>query len=200
MKICYIVSISEKGNAISTLYLFWRKAYQSYITLGNTNNRLQKDMEQLYHSSIPRLIQAEKRYRTVLSQFYIWIYHFCRKLYHSSIPCLIQAKKDIEQSYHCPISGYITFTESSITMLYPACYWHKQILHKMDFLVDGSFCCRRISQTCPFLPQKKLPVKPSAFESEIHPSHKPPVCTLCISPLQGANSRKRELQMLTHLQ
>ena len=28
--------------------------------------------------------------------------------------------------------------------------------------------------------------KPSAFESEIHPSHKPTVCTLGISPLQGA--------------
>ncbi|MGT2846270.1 MobA/MobL family protein [Streptococcus massiliensis] len=28
--------------------------------------------------------------------------------------------------------------------------------------------------------------KPSAFESEIHPSHKSPICTLGISPLQGA--------------
>ena len=28
--------------------------------------------------------------------------------------------------------------------------------------------------------------KPSAFESEIHPSHKSSICTLCISPLQGA--------------
>ena len=28
--------------------------------------------------------------------------------------------------------------------------------------------------------------KPSAFESEIHPSHKSGICTLCISPLQGA--------------
>jgi hypothetical protein len=28
--------------------------------------------------------------------------------------------------------------------------------------------------------------KPSAFESEIHPSHKSEICTLCISPLQGA--------------
>ena len=25
-----------------------------------------------------------------------------------------------------------------------------------------------------------------AFESEIHPSHKSEICTLCISPLQGA--------------
>ncbi len=25
--------------------------------------------------------------------------------------------------------------------------------------------------------------KPSAFESEIHPSHKSEICTLCISPL-----------------
>ena len=29
--------------------------------------------------------------------------------------------------------------------------------------------------------------KPSAFESEIHPSHKPTVCTPGISPLQGAS-------------
>ena len=28
--------------------------------------------------------------------------------------------------------------------------------------------------------------KPSAFESEIHPSHKTSVYALCISPLQGA--------------
>ena len=28
--------------------------------------------------------------------------------------------------------------------------------------------------------------KPSAFESEIHPSHKSEIYTLCISPLQGA--------------
>ena len=28
--------------------------------------------------------------------------------------------------------------------------------------------------------------KPSAFESEIHPSHKSPICTQGISPLQGA--------------
>ena len=28
--------------------------------------------------------------------------------------------------------------------------------------------------------------KPSAFESEINPSHKSEICTLCISPLQGA--------------
>ena len=27
--------------------------------------------------------------------------------------------------------------------------------------------------------------KPSAYESEIHPSHKSKICTLCISPLQG---------------
>ncbi len=135
LMICYIVPISEKGNAISTLYPFWRKAYQSYIVLENEGGRPQKDMEQLYH---------------------------------------------------CPISGYITFAESSITVLYPAGYWHKQIWHQINFLVDDSFYCRRIPQTCPFLPQEKFPVKPSAFESEIHPSHKPSVCTLCISPLQGA--------------
>ena len=28
--------------------------------------------------------------------------------------------------------------------------------------------------------------KPSAYESEIHPSHKSEICTLCISPLQEA--------------
>ena len=28
--------------------------------------------------------------------------------------------------------------------------------------------------------------KPSAYESEIYPSHKSEICTLCISPLQGA--------------
>ena len=30
---------------------------------------------------------------------------------------------------------------------------------------------------------------PSAFESEIYPSHKSEICTLCISPLQGADIR-----------
>ena len=30
--------------------------------------------------------------------------------------------------------------------------------------------------------------KPSAFESEIYPSHKSEICTLCISPLQGAKN------------
>ncbi len=35
--------------------------------------------------------------------------------------------------------------------------------------------------------------KPSAIESEIHPSHKSSICTLGISPLQGANLRKRKL-------
>jgi len=33
--------------------------------------------------------------------------------------------------------------------------------------------------------------KPSAFESEIHPPHKTPFCTPGISPLQGANPRRR---------
>lgn len=131
LRICYIVPISEKESAISTLYLFWRKAYQSYIVLENEGGRPQKDMEQLYHSSI---------------------------------------------------SGYITFAESSTTVPYPAGYWHKQIRHQIDVLVDDSFYCRRISQTCHFLPQEKFPVKPSALESEIHPSHKSKICTLCISP------------------
>ena len=36
--------------------------------------------------------------------------------------------------------------------------------------------------------------KPSAFESEIHPTHKTSFCTPGISPLQGANSRRRELR------
>ena len=35
--------------------------------------------------------------------------------------------------------------------------------------------------------------KPSAIESEIHPSHKSSICTLGISPLQGAKSRRRDL-------
>ena len=38
---------------------------------------------------------------------------------------------------------------------------------------------------------RKLSPKPSAFESEIHPSHKTLFCTLGISPLQGANPRRR---------
>ena len=35
--------------------------------------------------------------------------------------------------------------------------------------------------------------KPSAFESEIHPTHKTSFCTPGISPLQGANLRLRKL-------
>ena len=38
--------------------------------------------------------------------------------------------------------------------------------------------------------------KPSAFESEIHPSHKSEICTLCISPLQGA---KDSVAVLTNV-
>ena len=34
--------------------------------------------------------------------------------------------------------------------------------------------------------------KPSAFESEIHPTHKPSVYAPGISPLQGANLRSRK--------
>lgn len=34
--------------------------------------------------------------------------------------------------------------------------------------------------------------EPSAFESEIYPSHKTSFYALCISPLQGANLRKRK--------
>ena len=37
--------------------------------------------------------------------------------------------------------------------------------------------------------------KPSAIESEIHPSHKTSFCTLCISPLQGA---KDSVALLTN--
>ena len=148
LRICYIVPISEKESAISTLYLFWRKAYQSYIVLENEGGRPQKDMEQLYHSSI---------------------------------------------------SGYITFAESSTTVPYPAGYWHKQIRHQIDVLVDDSFYCRRISQTCHFLPQEKFPVKPSALESEIHRVQIKDLYSVYFA-LPGANSRKRELQMLTHLQ
>ena len=39
---------------------------------------------------------------------------------------------------------------------------------------------------------RKLSPKPSAFESEIHPTHKPSVYAPGISPLQGADSRRRE--------
>ena len=39
---------------------------------------------------------------------------------------------------------------------------------------------------------RKLSPKPSAFESEIHPPHKTSFCTPGISPLQGADSRRRE--------
>jgi len=102
LKICYIVPISEKGNAISTLYLIWQKAYQNYTVLENASNRPQKDIEQLYHSSISGYITFAESTITVL--------------YH----CLKQAKKDIEQLYHSPISGYITFAKSTITVLYPA--------------------------------------------------------------------------------
>lgn len=56
----YIVPISEKGNAISVLYLSWQKLYHCYIILENEGDRTQKDMEQLYHSSIPCLIQVKK--------------------------------------------------------------------------------------------------------------------------------------------
>ena len=35
--------------------------------------------------------------------------------------------------------------------------------------------------------------KPSAFESEIHPSHKSSICTLGISPLQGASTAERQM-------
>ena len=38
---------------------------------------------------------------------------------------------------------------------------------------------------------RKLSPKPSAFESEIHPTHKTSFCTPGISPLQGANPRRR---------
>ena len=105
LRICYIVPISEKESAISTLYLFWRKAYQSYIVLENEGGRPQKDMGQWYHNSISGYITFAKstitvlypvwykgkRYRIVISLYYIWIYHFCRKLYHSAISCRILA-------------------------------------------------------------------------------------------------------------
>ena len=39
---------------------------------------------------------------------------------------------------------------------------------------------------------RKLFPKPSAFESEIHPPHKPSVYAPGISPLQGADSRRCE--------
>ena len=86
-------------------------------------------------------------------------------------------------------NSYITVLYLDISLLQkalPQCY----ILPDIDISRYGTrlifllmvFCCRRISQTCHFLPQEKFPVKPSAFESEIHPSHKSKICTLCISP------------------
>ncbi len=41
---------------------------------------------------------------------------------------------------------------------------------------------------------RKPSPKPSAFESEIHPPHKPSVYAPGISPLQGADSHRRELR------
>ncbi len=43
------------------------------------------------------------------------------------------------------------------------------------------------------MPKTDYTHKSSAFESEIHPSHKSEIYTLRISPLQGANLRKRKL-------
>ena len=40
---------------------------------------------------------------------------------------------------------------------------------------------------CPSILFSESNPKPSAFETEIHPSHKPAVCTPGISPLQGAS-------------
>ena len=42
-----------------------------------------------------------------------------------------------------------------------------------------------------FRGERKHFPKPSAFESEIHPPHKTSFCTSGISPLQGANPRRR---------
>ena len=142
-----------------------------------------------------------KRWKSVISFLYqkrkmLYLYYICLgKNYITAISFLGmpngRPQKDMEQLYHCTISGYITFAENSTTVLYPAGYWHKQIWHRIDFLVDDSFCCRRMSQTCHFLPQEKFPVKPSAFESEIHPSHKSKICTLCISPCRGLTAIRR---------
>ena len=48
LMICYIVPISEEGNDMSALYMIWRKAYQSYITMDNESDKQLKDIEKLY--------------------------------------------------------------------------------------------------------------------------------------------------------
>lgn len=89
-------------------------------------------------------------------------------------------------------NSYITFLYLGISILQKAlsqCYTLPDIgisryCNRLIFLLMV-FCYRKISQTCLFLPQEKFPVKPSALESEIHPSHKSKICTLCISPCRG---------------
>lgn len=54
------------------------------------------------------------------------------------------------------------------------------------------FCCIRILHSRHF-PQEKFPVKPSAFESEMHPSHKPTFCTWRISNLLPIFDNYREI-------
>ena len=177
------------------LHLFYTKTISFFQEVIAKLYRCQQDKLKRWKPAISFLYQKREMlylYYICLGENYITAISFWGMLND-------RPQKDIEQSYHCPISGYITFAESSTTVLYPVGYWHKQIRHQIDFFADDSFYCRRISQTCHFLPWEKFPVKPSAFESEIHPSHKSEICTPGISPLQGANSRKRELQMLTHL-
>ena len=187
---------------------FFGKWYQSYITDDRTNFTF---ADLLYRS----YIRKGKSYINSISG----LKEVISNLYHSGK----WRQKTMEQWYHSFISGYITFTKSTITVLYPVWYRRKKIWNsyitvlyldisllqkalsqcytlpgigisrygtRLIFLLMV-FCCRRISQTCHFLPQEKFPVKPSAFESEIHPSHKSKICTLGISPCRGLTAIRR---------
>ena len=104
------------GFAISFLYQKREMLYQPYICFGERHIKAislwkmkATDRRKIWNSDITvlyldiSLLQkalsqfytlfdtSKKRYRTVISLYYIWIYHFCRKLYHSAIPCRILA-------------------------------------------------------------------------------------------------------------
>ena len=106
---CWKLAISflyQKRGMLYQLYIcfgerhikaisFWRikaterrKIWNSYIIVLYLDiSLLQKALSQFY----TQFDTSEKRYRTVISLSYIWIYHFCRKLCHSAIPCRILA-------------------------------------------------------------------------------------------------------------
>lgn len=68
-----------------------RKIWNSYIRVPYLDiSLLQKALSQCY----TLFDTSEKRYRTVLSQSYIRVYHFRGKLYHSAIPCFILPQTD----------------------------------------------------------------------------------------------------------